>query len=233
MVIILDLGSGETCWNNREDVRDMIMAVDDVDPREHEIILKWQLFRGGEFAHLRALHHGIFAYAYDVAREYGYATTASVFDWQSAEFLSRFDIPFIKLACLPELTKADSERSIESLIPTKLGKHGHWTTPLYDAVVASYGSQAHFGVVRTVTKYCLACVREYPAKLDDYEKAFTSEQLEAGISDHSDHTKGMYLFNEYKPDLYETHFCLDRQTGPDTGPFALRPKQLRDMLEAL
>ena len=212
MVIILDMGSGETCWNNRDDVRDMIKAVDDNDPREVEIILKWQLFRGGEFSHLKALHPGIFAYAYDVARDYGYATTASVFDSQSLDFLSGFSIPFVKIACVPKL------RGLHGLLV------GYWGSPVMSF---AGGDDIPWG------QHCLCCVREYPAQVIDYTDNFTRDQLEAGISDHTDHNAGCDLLFDYRPDLYETHFCLDRQTGPDTGPFALRPNQLRDMLEAL
>jgi len=41
------------------------------------------------------------------------------------------------------------------------------------------------------------------------------------------------LLSKYRPEVYERHFCLDGQTGPDTGPFALRPDQLAAMLEEL
>ena len=213
MVIILDMGSGETCWNNRDDVRDMIKAVDDNDPREVEIILKWQLFRGGEFSHLKALHPGVFAYAYDYARQLGYATTASVFDESSVRFLQSFTVPFVKIAC------------VENCRKYRFHVDGYWIDP---SVMSFAG-----GSDTVSTKNALCCVREYPAKLGHYEAQFTEEQLEAGISDHTDHTKGMDLIEIYRPKLYETHFCLESQTGPDTGPFALRPNQLRDMLEAL
>jgi sialic acid synthase SpsE len=218
MIIVLDMGSGETCKNDPYHVRAMIDAVDDADNREVEIILKWQLFRGGEFAHLRALHPGVFALAYDYARSKGYATTASVFDAESLDFLTGFRIPFVKYACLPS-----------DQLP--LGwDAGYWEYPR----VMSYGNTEHENEIKihSPTPHRLACVREYPAKSDDYVDRFSYEQLTRGISDHTDHSLGMMMYG-YKPELYETHFCLDWQDGPDTGPFALRPEQLRDMLEAL
>jgi len=219
MIIILDMGSGETCKNDPYQVRAMIDAVDDADNREVEIILKWQLFRGGEFAHLRALHPGVFALAYDYARSKGYATTASVFDAESLDFLTGFRIPFVKYACLP------SDR-----LPLGLDA-GYWEGQR----VMSYRNTEHENEIKlhAPTPHRLACVREYPAKNLSYALAFTEEQLRRGISDHTDHTLGMQLLMRYRPELYETHFCLDWQDGPDTGPFALRPEQLRDMLEAL
>ena len=220
MIIILDMGSGETCKNDAGDVLAMINAVDEADNREHEIILKWQLFRGGEFAHLRALHHGVFAFAYDYARSMGYATTASVFDAASVQFLSRFDVPFVKVACIP---------NPPSMVVNPSIRIGWWPC----RTVMSYGNQEHYLRVSNVTEHRLACIREYPAKAGDYVSLFTDAQLRAGISDHTDHTLGMDLIQIYRPELYETHFCLDDQTGPDTGPFALRPAQLESMLEAL
>lgn len=229
MTIILDMGSGETCKNDIEQVTNMIDAVDRADPRDVEIILKWQLFRGGEFSHLKALHPGVFAYAYDTARKYGYATTASVFDYESVRFIENFNIPFLKIACVESSRRMGcAEYSTEK---------SYWRKPF----VYSFSSQESLAEIDNV--YCyglsvspLCCVREYPATVEQYVEGFTCDQLNAGISDHtdhSDHSDPTPLLMAYMPKLYETHFCLDSQTGPDTGPFALRPNQLRDMLEAL
>ena len=223
MTIILDMGSGETCKNDIAQVSNMINAVDTSDPREHEIILKWQLFRGGEFEHLRALHHGVFAYAYDYARSRGYATTASVFDRPSAKFLRGFNIPFVKGACVHESRE----------LAIGLSNSGYWDSPIVLSVDHDNRITHYSRHVTSFTENILCCVREYPATIAQYEDQFTGERLRNGISDHTDHTKGMYLLSTYRPRIYETHFCLDSQTGPDTGPFALRPNQLSNMLEAL
>lgn len=220
MTIILDMGSGLTCKNDPRQVRDMIHAVYEHDNRKHELILKWQLFR--EFGDLAPLHPGVFGYAFDYARSLGYATTASVFDLESLLFLQKFVTPFVKIACLEDRLYLGDE----------WGYSGYWQMP----VVASYGSQRHRRIIEGKGWHPLACVRKYPATVADYETAFTEAQLREGISDHTDHGFGcapFYLVHHYKPKLYETHFCLDTQDGPDTGPFALRPGQLAKMLEAI
>lgn len=217
MIIILDMGSGLTCKNDPRQVRDMISAVDANDNRKHEIILKWQLFR--KFGELAPLHPGVFAAAAEFADMLGYATTASVFDRESLAFLSQFHIPFVKIACLEDRLYLGEEGAHE----------GYWEVP----VVASYDSLRYRRILEDKGWHRLACVREYPATVAAYEERHTVESLTEGISDHTDHTDGMMLLRAYRPKLYETHFCLDTQTGPDTGPFALRPAQLARMLEEI
>lgn len=217
MTIILDMGSGLTCKNDIGQVKDMIRSVSDHDPRTAEIILKWQLFQ--RFGELEPLHHGVFSMAYDYAIGYGYSTTASVFDRASLRFLLQFTTPFVKIACLRDrMYLGDEWRNM-----------GWWES----AVVASYDDSAHRGALVGKGWHPLACVREYPATVESYETRFSPEWLSAGLSDHTDHSDSMYLFNAYRPAIYETHYCLPHQTGPDTGSFALRPLQLEAMLEGI
>ena len=217
MKIILDMGSGLTCKNEPQQVLDMIAAVHKNDNRRHEIILKWQLFK--EFGELRPLHHGVFAHAVDYALRIGYMTTASVFDIDSLLFLQDFHIPFVKFAALDEML---------SLMPDAAAM-GYWR----NGIVASAVSNKHWKKIENYTPNIMCCVREYPAMPQVYESVFTDDQLRRGISDHTDHTNGFSLAAAYRPEIYETHFCLHEQTGPDTGPFALRPNQLQALLEAL
>lgn len=222
MKIILDLGSGETCKNETHQVRKMIEAIDKVDNRKHEIILKWQLFR--EWGELIPLHEGIFTYAYLEAEKRGYVCTASVFDTESAKFLKIFPVPFVKLACVPEVYNS---------MPIVLIDFGWWEKP----IVLSIPDQDEYRRLANVPEYkynvkFLCCVRAYPADVLDYFYTF-GDFLPTGISDHTDHTKGFELVEQYKPEIYETHFCLDEQTGPDTGVHALRPAQLAELLEAV
>jgi len=217
MKIILDLGSGLTCKNETTQVVDMVSTIDAIDDRRHEIILKWQLFT--KFGELTPLYHGVFSYAVHIAREFGYSTTASVFDYGSIEFLRRFDVPFVKIAAIEDLL---------SVVQESVGI-GWWP----DGVVASAVSNRHYKQISNYTQNILCCVREYPARPEVYETAFTEEQLRGGISDHTDHTQGFSLAAQYRPALYETHFCLPWQTGPDTGTFALRPEQLKTLLRSL
>ena len=114
-----------------------------------------------------------------------------------------FKVPFIKIACRPELYK---------LAP--------------DCGVPVYGSYYDFepGVY---VDTCLACVPKYPALLVDYEERFTPGQLKTV----SDHTVGWRLFNKYRPDIIEKHFVLERdENNPDSGPFAVTPKELEAIL---
>jgi len=199
--IILDLGSGNTCRNDHGIIEEMIYAIKSIDTGKHEVILKWQLFESAPPN--VPLKHEAFEYAYRIGAILGYETTSSVFDKQSLAFLLKFDIPFVKIACRPELYK---------LAP--------------DCGVSVYGSYYDFepGVY---VDTCLACVPKYPALLKDYEDRFTPGQLKIV----SDHTVGWRLFNKYRPDIIEKHFVLERdEKNPDSGPFAVTPKELEQIL---
>lgn len=213
MTIILDFGSGETCKNNLQQVHRMIHELCIIDNRRFEVIIKWQLFES--WGELTPLHHGIFAEAYEFARSLGYMTTASVFDSSSLRFLRTFRVPFVKIACLPALYPlAEDAQGV-----------GYWP----DSLVMSYGNPEHFREVMKLTTQGLACVREYPASPTVYENVH-SGLLHYGLSDH---TTDFRLVKKYKPALWERHFCLDDQTGPDTGPFAVRPGELRKLMETI
>lgn len=73
----------------------------------------------------------------------------------------------------------------------------------------------------------LCCVSKYPATMDEYEKAFKPDALKKGISDH---TIGWHLYKKYSPKMYEFHYCLDDSDGLDAGPWARRPKELKELL---
>ncbi len=73
----------------------------------------------------------------------------------------------------------------------------------------------------------LYCVSNYPAKYDDYIRAFSPNQLRRGISDH---TNDFSLFRKFEPERIEWHYKLLDSTGLDAGPFARTPEQLREVL---
>lgn len=189
----------------------MIEGVAAVDNRQHEIILKWQLF--AEFGNLTPLHHGTFQSAYDYARALGYETTASVFDVESCFFLARFNVPFVKLACIPDLYDLADNSGF-----------GYWNDPL---VISVPDSETFTALRDEGREHLLCCIREYPADEGAYRDIF-GEWLDYGISDHTEH--GDFVYSN-SPKIYERHFCLDGQTGPDTGEWALRPNDLRQVLE--
>jgi len=202
-MIIIDMGSGNTCANDMKIVERMIREVTQIDTHREEIVIKWQLF--DSLGKNVPLYRETFAKAYRMAWGFGYNTTASVFDIPNLEFLVKnyYEIPFIKLANNPV------SRILEKMIPEGF------------RVIKSVGSGNDFD------NDCLCCVSKYPAKKEQYEKAFTKEQLQQGISDH---TVNWDLYEKYKPELYEVHFCLEDSTGLDSGPFARRPKDLKEIL---
>lgn len=199
MKLILDLGSGNSCKNDKGIVREMIDAIASVSTRKDDIILKWQLFESAPPN--IPLERDVFDYAYDYA--YGrFKTAASVFDESSLEFLQEYDVPFIKIACRPELY----------ILAVKID-NCLMSVPL--PLTISAGEQ-------------MACVSKYPATIEDYEKAFPYRMLKSAISDH---TIGWDLYNKYKPQIIEKHFVHTRDSGnPDAGAFAVTAEELKEIL---
>ncbi len=202
-MIILDLGSGNSCRNDWEIAKEMIRSIHSIDPKRQEVVLKWQLFEKAEPN--IPLERTIFSKAQDFAWGLGYETTASVGDVLSLDFLLRFEVPFVKLACRPELYY------LADRVPENI------------KVIKSVASVDQF------TPGCLCCVREYPADAKQYKKAFREPQLRLGISDH---TTDWYLYKKYQPEIYECHVCLEHNVegNPDSGPFSRTPSELKEIL---
>ena len=203
MKLILDLGSGNTCRNDKGIVREMIDAIASVSTRDHDIVLKWQLFESAPPN--IPLERDVFDYAYDYA--YGrFETTASVFDEYSLEFLQEYDVPFIKIANRCDLYYLAYN-------------------PFNDFIV-SVDNCLNKSPNKNVT--FMACVSKYPATVAKYEKAFPPSMLKSAISDH---TIGWDLYNKYKPQILEKHFVQTRNSGnPDAGAFAVTAEELKEIL---
>ena len=209
-MIILDFGSGETCKNDRTYVRKMIDALALHDTGRGRVVIKWQLFTKVP-APVPPLAHETFDFAYTYAKGMGYETTASVFDMVSLDFLSRYDVPFIKVACrrkrywlLKHIRKYVTPMvSIDTpqILPVLWEKY-RYTEPLVH----------------------LCCVPEYPANPTVYETMFGGN-LYYSISDHSPDTR---LYEKYQPWYYERHYKLEDSTGLDAGEFASTPQQLKE-----
>lgn len=216
--IILDFGSGNTCKNNKEIIKEMIDNLKKIDSGKFEIIIKWQLFKtAGENI---PLNQNLFVFAMRYAKEKGYKTTASVFDVDSLNFLLGFkdDIPFIKIA------NNSRYYFLIGLIPRKI--------PIYisipgeiDDFLKTNGKNIDACLYNLQYFYC---VSKYPAAIGDYENNFilNTEQL-CYISDH---TTNFDLFNKYKPNKIEWHYKLQNSTGLDAGEFARTPDQLKEIL---
>jgi len=217
--IILDFGSGNTCRNDAAYVKRMIDELKAVDTGKHEIIIKYQLFK--EAPPNIPLEHQVFDYAYKYAKKQGYKTTSSVNDLESLEFLLRYEIPFVKIANRRELDWLIGE------VPRKI--------PVYISVGSNTELWPHIKDYtepkdETIIPFC--CVSKYPATIEDYEKTFISLKYLPAISDH---TIGFDFWHrlqwcEDAPKIWERHFKLPDSTGPDAGPFAVTPEELREIL---
>lgn len=205
--IILDCGSGNTCKNDLAYAERMVDTVIDLDTGKHEIIFKWQLWNPGnpQGKNIR-LKKDVFACIYKYLEEKGYRCTASVFDKDSLEFLLQFDVPFIKIACRPDIYWLIGE------VPRKI--------PVYVSIKNWMVEVKSNNIVK------LCCVSEYPAKRELYYLHFNNKYMNY----FSDHTEGLALYKEYHPGIYECHFVLDDSTGLDVGSWAKRPRELTEIL---
>ena len=201
MKLILDCGSGNTCRNDKAEVKAMIDAIHAVDTGKHEIILKWQLFL--DAPPNLPLNREVFNYAYHYAESLGYQTTASVFDRDSLEVLQMYDVPFIKIACRPDLY--------------------HFVDDIDNCYMSVSGRKKyHKGVT------LMACVSKYPAYVLDYQMKFPLSMIRSAISDH---TEGWELYRTYKPAILEKHFVHKRESdNPDAGAFAVTAEELKEIM---
>jgi len=213
--IILDFGSGNSCLNDKEIVKKMYDELKNADTGKHQIICKWQLFK--EAGQNIPLHRDVFDYAHKYGNKLGYQVTSSVFDKESLDFLSQFDVPFVKLANRRELDWLIGEIPRKFPICISLGKHD-MNTKYLNLDNFAFPLQGDVAI---------HCVSNYPATYDDYVKAFSPGQLHRGISDH---TTCFSLFRKFEPELIEWHYGLPDSTGLDAGPFMRTPEMLREIL---
>jgi sialic acid synthase SpsE len=187
----------------------MIDAVAEIDSHKHEVIFKWQLEEVDPPGQLK-LDHNLFAAAYYYAKSLGYQTTSSVFDKASLMFLLTFDIPFVKIACRPDLYWLIGK------VPPEV-----W-------VVASFMDPLPIWCSRPFSAGItwLKCIPKYPATLQDYKDCMPAK------FHFSDHAPGLELWEYCRgPDIWEKHFVLEREdSNPDSGVFALTPDQLKEVI---
>jgi sialic acid synthase SpsE len=203
MEIILDFGSGNTCKNNTAYVKMMIDSLAEVDTHKHNVVIKWQLFNNAPpNVPLLPL---VFDYAYNYAERKGYKTTASVFGEMSLRLLLQFDIPFVKIACRPDLYY------LMGKVPRE--------TPVY----ASYDGEQAVNLLWNTNTRWMFCVPEYPAPAGKY--------LMLPSSYISDHSVGLTVYKTILPKIWEKHYVLERDAGnPDGGAFAITPLELSEIL---
>jgi hypothetical protein len=92
-MLILDLGSGNSCRNSIDYACQMVKAVADL--QLPDVVIKWQLFK--ESGNNVPLMLEVFERAYRYAAIHGIRTTASVFDKDSLDYLLTFGVPFVKI----------------------------------------------------------------------------------------------------------------------------------------
>ncbi len=208
-MIIADLSGGNLCKNDKGRIKEMIDVLAGID-KYGLMVLKWQLFE--KAGNNIPLEKECFEYAYRYAAHKGFRTAASVFDYNSLQYLIEFSkkftiIEFVKIACRANLYYLGGEvpRKIPLVVSVPAPKH-----------LANY--DASF----------LCCVPEYPATMEQYEENFSAELLRQGISDH---TENWELYDKYRPEVYEFHFCLEHdEDNPDAGPFARTPVEIANFL---
>jgi sialic acid synthase SpsE len=202
--IIFDFGSGNTCKNKKDYIKNMYDELKNIDSGKHEIIVKWQLFEvaGPNIPLTREM----FDYAYKYGNKLGYKVTSSVFDLESLNFLLEYKIPFVKIA---------NNRMLDfiiDMIPKKI--------PVY---ISKSKDLFLPGIQNELTE--LWCISRYPATIEEYNKL----PLKKGCN-ISDHTNDFRLFYEYNPNIIEWHYKLDYSIGLDAGDFARTPEQLKEIL---
>lgn len=198
MQLILDMGGGNTCENSCITAEMMIKEVFKADSGKHDIVLKWQLFK--DAPPNKPLDRDVFDHAYHFAKNYGYETTASVFDEDSLDFLMGYDIPFVKIACRPELYYL----AYESDVPVYISVSDNDIEPACDVK--------------------LACVREYPATVEQYAN-FKSLKY---ISDHTVGWDLYRKYQPEILEKHFVHFR--NLGNPDAGPFAVTGKELLEIM---
>lgn len=207
-MMILDFGNGSVCLNDRENIKAMIDRLAEVDV-DREIVIKWQLFLN--IPPKLSLRRDLFDYAYKYAADLGFMTTASVFDLDSLDFLSRYYVPFVKFANQPQMWRYtdDVARSVDLYVSVGSEREFLWM----------WGKKPD-GV--------MACVSKYPATIDDYYETFNENILGAGISDH---TNNISLYKAYRPALYEKHYTVTEIPTHKVRTYCAGPEQVRELLE--
>jgi len=214
-MIILDMGSGETCRNDQTIIKRMIDSVKGVVGERRDIILKWQLFKQAEDKgkSILPLMPVNFDYAHKYADSLGLMTTASIFDPESLEVIVKYKVPFVKIA------NNLAYMALIGYLPRAM--------PVYYSV-------GNLMLVDYIYRFInsrdvpMMCVSEYPATLEKYEAVFNGDILRSAVSDH---TEGLDLYKKYRPMIWEKHFKLIDSIGPDAGSFAITDKELKEVME--
>ena len=205
--VILDVGSGASL-PDKETARRFVDEIKAVDTGKHQIVFKAQLFM--HEPPNAPLSRFVFADLYDYAIDQGYGCTASVFDQDSLNYLSEFDVPFIKIACRPDLYEMINDISGEHMVYASY-------YPTNEQIVGSEGQPL-------AADRILLCVPHYPAQAAVYKMELMHPEIR--FDGLSDHTVGLDLYRELEPKIWEKHIKLAGTVGPDAGPWAMLPEEV-------
>jgi sialic acid synthase SpsE len=202
-LFVLDMGSGNSCRNDKKIIERMLKDIAEVDEGVNDIVLKWQLFKSAPPN--IPLEPEMFKYAYDMAERLCFETTSSIFDIESLRYLMTFKVPFVKIANRPDLYELAQYATVPVYVSTSVtGYH------LADSKM-------------------MACISKYPATIEEYERTFTRTELDI----LSDHTVGWELYKKYMPSVIEKHFVHERHPdNPDAGLFAVTQSELAEVINA-
>jgi hypothetical protein len=247
--VILDIAAN-THLNSESKMVELMECIPHTD--KYEIVLKTQFWseNNPQGDNLRCTEFALRNFR-RIAREFGFKSTSSVFDLYSLRELICLSecgddpIPFVKIACRPEL------RSLIDEIPRKFH------------VIASFDPRNE-SYLKVPSYRCtpMRCVPEYPATLEGYQtfmeydqEATIKRRQKAGSCTEccykrsyyrtpprwmkiqsmswSDHTCGLELWNWIEGgDIkhFECHYVLEHSDdNPDAGPFAKTPDDLCEM----
>ena len=236
--IVLDI-SANTFKNNVFYFENMVKQIKAIDNKKYNIVFKAQLFsKDSEAAKINEiLEPSVFNLMYLVCNNYNYELTASVFDKQSLEVLLHFDVPFIKIACRPDLYY------LLDYIPNNI--------PVYISIDCreKLPGTIYTNMFSERTIRLLQCIPEYPAKESDYFKKIymVKDRADTRYVSISDHTDSLSLFNYWKDNIqlmkaagfkfpfkysiFEMHYVLEHDdNNPDAGSFAKTIKDLKEIL---
>lgn len=212
MRLVLDVGSGASLPDDAT-ARRFVDEVKKRDTGKHKIVFKAQLFR--EAPPNIPLDWNVWLALHAYGGIAGYEVTASVFDMDCLGFLLGYVIPFVKIACRPDLYWLADE------VPRRV--------PVWVSWDCRGDDRAYSEALDVGADLFLACVPKYPAAVSDF-----------GLGKWravSDHTVGWDLYQhmqEYQPEIdieaWEKHFRLPDTTGPDAGPWAVTPDQLAEII---
>lgn len=202
-MIILDLGAGDATGNDINYVKEMMAEL------PPGVTVKFQLFKN--IPGLKPLDPHVFMTAWAFGQKRDIPVTASVFDEESLNILTRITkVPFIKIACRPHLY--DLISGVPKFMPVLVSVDSHIT--MMRVVSEHFDKSLSF----------MCCVPEYPANTETYESWFSHDMLRTAISDH---TIGTELYDTYRPKIWEKHFG---QKGPDVE-HAITLEELQECLK--